>query len=490
MEGSGATHPISISHRQSQLLSMHPEILNLILANLSASALSRVSGTTHELDEIIQDILLQRAEQAGLHTTEARPRQLAKIMARHNEVYMPVAAGETEPSFFVTNEGILMHAHDDKMRNCSRVECTKDIKLRHVFFRGGTWAAVTTNGAVYSCLYNGFEHNNNQSQAAISPQPIVLPTKRVISLAVGLTHCLAVTQSGEIVSWGANGHGQCGHGFQSTEYLSPRVVQGVNGAHTRSASAGRVHSLVVTDDGNLYSFGGDTHGQLGHGTHSTGNSVTPRSTGGYHGVYSPMKVHVTVGFEALQSGRIVATAAGGKHSIALTADGRVFAWGDNELGQLGMSDCIESIGAPQWVGYLGGVNGLNGINRTRVCGIAAGWQNSFAITEGGELFHWGLHQIEQEEGHGDIDDEAMGMASYKNYQYFPKAVQAIGIHTVAAVSSNNAHTIAVTDCGEVFGCPNGIHTSPSTWRKYEHIKCTRATHSHTFQETESSEPKQ
>ena len=463
-----------ISHGQSRLLGMQPEILNLILEDLSASALSRVSGTTSTLNQLIEGILVNRAERAGVHIGEARPRQVAKLMSRHDESYMPIAAGDTESSFFVTEGGTLTYASNSGVFDCLQVECFKDIKLRNVYFRGGAWAAITAGGEVYSCLYDGFEYNEPLLGRARSLPVSMLPTKRVMSVAVGLTHCLAVTQGGELMSWGTNGHGQCGHGSTSNDYLSPRVVDGFNGAHARSASAGRVHSLVVTDDGTLYSFGCGAHGQLGHGTYGPGNSLTPMSRGGYDSAYSPTKVHVTTGVDVWHGGRIVAAAAGSKHSIALAADGRVFTWGDNELGQLGMSDCIQTIGVPQWVGYLGEANGLNGINRTRVCRVAAGWETSFAITEGGELFHWGLHQIEREVP-DNIDDD---VASHKCYQHFPRAIQAIGMHTVAAVSSTNTHTLAVTDKGDVYGCQNGIHASPSTWRKYEHVKCTPAPKRH------------
>lgn len=449
-----------------EMVLMSPELMGLVLKHLCASDLSRTSSADRTLAVFVRDILLRRAMRTGIVSEDGglTARQLASLHVRHEEAYMPVAAGDIDASFFVTSEGTLMYSSSIRAFECLPVSLFEGIRLRSVFCRGGIWAAVTTGGEVYMFLTGQFV------ESAVGGVSDVLPfrmpsTMCVISLAVGSNHCVAVAQNGELLSWGQNAHGQCGHGMWDNEYSIPRVVDGLSGVRVLSAAAGSMHSLVVTEEGTVYSFGCGEFGQLGHGAVSYGNSTSPMCQGGLENAYSPR----VVVFDATLRKRMVAVSAGKAHSLSLCVDGSVFAWGDNKLGQLGMSDCLACIGVPQWVGYLGGASGMNGINKAKVCGIVAGWENSFAITGCGELFHWGLHRTELDVAiDGDLED----LESLKYFRCFPKAVHGIAEFVAVAVSSMGSHTIVVTRSGHVYGCVDGIHASPSTWIRYEQIQCT------------------
>lgn len=86
------------------------------------------------------------------------------------------------------------------------------------------------------------------------------------------------------------------------------------------------HSLAVDSDGHVWSWGLNDKGQLGYGT--TENSGAAQMV--MIGDNQPME-------------NIVAVAAGNKHSLALTADGHVYAWGDNTYDQLGTSSTVDGI---------------------------------------------------------------------------------------------------------------------------------------------------
>ena len=458
------------------LINIHPEVLDLILDYLSAEELALLSRTTPDLEQPLLEHLVRRAQYNGsyIETVQRTSRQLAKLESRHNDARMPVAAGDSESSFFVTEDGKLKYVENSDTFHCSdvNVQYLQNRTIKSVFFRGNIWAAITQQGEVYTCYGDGFLQQNQTPFTVISLPTLVHIPELVISLAVGLNHSLAVTESGALVSWGYSEHGQCGHGITSSEYSTPQFVQGIG--RVRNASAGSLHSLAVTEDGALYSFGCGTRGQLGHGTVAPGNTTTPLCEGGYESTPSPKKVNFDFHMGGRHREHVVGTAAGINHSVALTADGRVYTWGDNEVGQLGMSECIVTIAVPQLVGYIGGAGGFNGINKTKVCRVATGWESSFAITESGELFHWGLNRDELV-----VHDDIMDMDSRKYYNSFPYAVQAIGKHVIVAVSSASTHTIAVTDRGEVYGCTNGVHLSPSTWRKYDNIQCVKPFPRHT-----------
>ncbi len=129
----------------------------------------------------------------------------------------------------------------------------------------------------------------------------------VFAVAAENQLCWAVTERREVYSWGRDHHGQCKHGSDRRIVLLPRGVGSLACIRVSRASAGNFHSLVVTEEVALYSFGYGGEGQLGHGDHED--------------LRSPKMV------EALRHFYIVATAAGGFRFLALAEDGTVFFWG-------------------------------------------------------------------------------------------------------------------------------------------------------------------
>ena len=85
----------------------------------------------------------------------------------------------------------------------------------------------------------------------------------------------------------------------------------------RHVSAGECHSLAITADGSVWSWGWGGNGRLGHGDQQL--QLLPKK------------------IEALAGQRVIAVSAE-DHSIALTADGAVWSWGDGAGGRLGHGD--------------------------------------------------------------------------------------------------------------------------------------------------------
>lgn len=111
--------------------------------------------------------------------------------------------------------------------------------------------------------------------------------------------------------------------------------------------------------GKLYTFGSGENGRLGHGD----NVV----------LKEPKLV------EILRDKDIKKFASGEKHSVALTADGHVFTWGHGGDGQLGLSNYqVQTMPAM--------VKGLQGEN---VIDIVCGEKHTVALTAGGDVFAWG-----------------------------------------------------------------------------------------------------
>ena len=139
--------------------------------------------------------------------------------------------------------------------------------------------------------------------------------RRVAAVSTGGFHSLAITADGPLWSWGSSGSlGLLGHGNKQDQLL-PKKVEAFAGRRVVAVSAGVYHSLAITADGAVWSWGDAVAGQLGHG--------------GMESRLLPSKI------EALEGRRVVAVSAGGGHSLALTVDGAVYSWGTGPLGRIG-----------------------------------------------------------------------------------------------------------------------------------------------------------
>ena len=148
---------------------------------------------------------------------------------------------------------------------------------------------------------------------ALPRQVEVLSGTTLRQVSAGSAHNLAVGESGELFTWGALSYGRLGRGGEDGangyEDLPGRVGL-LARVRIQQASAGGSHSLAVTADGALYSWGCGGSGRLGHGTEAD--------------CWAPKRV------AALQdTGRVQHAEAGVAHSVILTTEGKVLTCGSN-----------------------------------------------------------------------------------------------------------------------------------------------------------------
>ncbi|HEY9053396.1 MAG TPA: hypothetical protein VIO60_01115 [Rectinemataceae bacterium] len=186
-----------------------------------------------------------------------------------------------------------------------------------------------------------------------------LPASTIVSIAAGNFHSLALMDDGSLWAWGANGSGQLGIGTQYSDQPYPMKVLGFGGLGVAAIAAGADHNLAIASDGSLWAWGANSSGQLGDGT--TVDKYTPVRVAG------------------LQGRTAAAIAAGHAHSLALLSDGSLLAWGANASGQLG-DGTTTARKTPVNVGA---------VRNEALIAIAAGEFHSLALSMDGELRAWG-----------------------------------------------------------------------------------------------------
>lgn len=153
------------------------------------------------------------------------------------------------------------------------------------------------------------------------------PGKRFVAIAAGGYHNLALSADGVIVAWGDNSYGQLGQNSVSSWVTLPAAVNttpglsDLAGKTPSSIAAGLYFSAAVCTDGSVVAWGENGLGQLGD------NSLTQRLV--------PHLVNTTDPKSALLDKRVTRIAAGNDFCVAQTVDGITVAWGNNQYGQLG-----------------------------------------------------------------------------------------------------------------------------------------------------------
>ncbi|KAK4594139.1 hypothetical protein RGQ29_017997 [Quercus rubra] len=241
----------------------------------------------------------------------------------------------------------------------------------------------------------GFGHEN----------PLFVPTLNphldsVRSVALGGVHSVALTYLGEVFTWGYGGFGALGHSVYHRE-LIPRLVEGswsgkihhiaTSGTHTAAITesansnyelgrgdkvggwkpkpipsledvcviqiaSGGYHSLALTDDGKVLSWGYGRHGQLGHS--------------------SILNQKIPVVIEALSDEHVVYIACGGSSSAAVTDKGKLYMWGNAKDSQLGVPGLPEVQPSPVEVKFLTEDDGLGPPN---VLSVAVGASHAMCL---------------------------------------------------------------------------------------------------------------
>lgn len=150
------------------------------------------------------------------------------------------------------------------------------------------------------------------------------PGERVVMVAAGGGHTVALSEAGHVFTWGWGCYGQLGHNDEEKQ-LAPRQVEAgrFGGEKVVFVAAGAGHTVAVTVGGRLYTWGYGKEGQLGHGDFD--NRLVPTLVG-------------AGAFGAPSGGRVVMAACGRENTLVVTQDGALWACGRANCLRLMFSD--------------------------------------------------------------------------------------------------------------------------------------------------------
>ncbi len=274
--------------------------------------------------------------------------------------------------------------------------------------------ALTSTGQVLA--WGGNLHGelgDGTTTSSDIPVPVKLPHGvKVIAIAAGDTFNLALTSAGRVLAWGWNAFGQLGNGTTATSDVPVRVMLPA-GAKVTAVSAGGGFSLALTSTGRVLAWGRNREGQLGIGVtrhrHHPVPVLLPRDT------------------------RVTAIAAGQIHSLALTAAGRVLAWGNNSIGQLG-NGTTKSSDIPVAVKLRRFI---------RVTAIASGGYHGLALTTTGHILGWG----------NNADGElACRRPCGTSDNVIPLRMKLPAGTKVTAIAAGFFHSLVLTRAGHILAC--------------------------------------
>uniref|UniRef100_M4C3K0 Rab-GAP TBC domain-containing protein n=1 Tax=Hyaloperonospora arabidopsidis (strain Emoy2) TaxID=559515 RepID=M4C3K0_HYAAE len=234
----------------------------------------------------------------------------------------------------------------------------------------------------------------------------------IATIACGAQHSLAITDAGELYTWGSGEDGRLGHGDMRDRAV-PRKVMSLLRESVVNASCGGAHTAVLTTKGTVFTFGRGRNGRLGLGDYRWRDTPHPIQ-------------------EFPKGTRIAHVVCGWNFTAALDCEGKLFTWGKTGEGQCGLGYVDKDQVVPRCVEKLREVAG-----GSAVVDVACGYTHTVVMTAVGELFSWGLGEYGQL-GTGDV------------YQPLPARVQLpedvlCSSDQLARVHCGAFHSIATTE---------------------------------------------
>ncbi|CAI5725067.1 unnamed protein product [Peronospora destructor] len=206
----------------------------------------------------------------------------------------------------------------------------------------------------------------------------VMDLQNIAAVACGREHTLALTRKGRVFSFGVGRGGRLGNGSE-TDKEQPFAICGMEGYRITAIDAGECHSCALSNEGDVFTWGFGNSGSLGHGNRD--NCLKPRKL---EGLWTRSSNVERDGDNLTRAESVVTSiACGSYHTLAATSDGELYGWDDATAGQLG----DEYVSMPDMVVLIPKKISVPTVSGIRC--IACGTFTSAVCTNEGQLFLWG-----------------------------------------------------------------------------------------------------
>ncbi len=252
----------------------------------------------------------------------------------------------------------------------------------------------------------------------------------IVQASVGQANGTLLSEDGRVYTWGH----YSGQGYEG-ESKYPNLVKHPSGTGPLtdivSVSAGGHFALALSSNGKVYAWGRNPIGETGRGT-TNEQEVLPAA--------------VRIRSDNSELTNIVAISAGYRFSMALTADGKVYAWGNNDWGQLGQNtDTFVYPSAILVKDSLG-----TGI-LSNIVMVSAGGNHAYALDSSGRVLSWGY------ESNGELGEGANRRRSFPLRPQFVVGTDSTGeLGDIVSIAAGYEHGIALRRDGAVLAWGTGF----------------------------------
>ncbi|KAK7279227.1 hypothetical protein RJT34_24273 [Clitoria ternatea] len=243
----------------------------------------------------------------------------------------------------------------------------------------------------------------------------------VNQIGPGVRHIALVTRQGEVFTWGEDSGGRLGHGFEK-DYGRPQLVESLAVTNVSFVACGEYHTCAMSSSGDLFTWGDGAYnaGLLGHGT-DVSHWIPKRVSGPLEGL------------------QVVSIACGASHSALATSNGKLFTFGDGVFGVLGHGD-RESVSYPKEVQLSSGQRAIK---------VACGVWHTAAIIEVMDSSVSNASSPKRLYTWGDGDQYRLGHVNKDTYLQ-PTCVAALAQYSFQQIACGYTMTVALTASGHVF----------------------------------------
>ncbi|KAJ1548155.1 hypothetical protein HK096_003392 [Nowakowskiella sp. JEL0078] len=299
------------------------------------------------------------------------------------------------------------------------------------FAFGKNHSIALVENDLYSWGNNDFQqlgHNNRRMTPSKVDFSSVFTSDKNFTFSAKSVNCaqeysVAIDIIGRVLIWGNHGLDNFKHsdGDTKMENFSMRLVKlPKKNLQVVQIATGFNHTMLLCSDSSIWGFGDNSRGQIGISNSDNLDNCF---------------VSIPTQVKSLNSNYIKKITCGGYHTGAITQTGKLFMWGSNSFGQLGLSDTVDRL-QPALVTAL---------IQTKIVDISCGEDHSAAVTSTGQLYLFGSGSHGQNGDSGNLTTPKVFIDLMGN---IVRSVKCGRRHTIVIIEDNNLFSLGLNASGQ------------------------------------------